>query len=52
MAKKVRLSARPMVWNVLTVIGLITVGALVVPAVVGLVTAAPDIVRYLKIRSM
>jgi hypothetical protein len=36
----------------LTVVGLITLGAIVIPAVFGLVTAAPDIARYLKIRRM
>ncbi len=36
----------------MSVIGLITVGAIVIPAVIGLVTAAPDILRYLRIRQM
>jgi len=43
---------RPVMWNVLSVIGLIAIGAIVIPAMVGLVASAPDIVRYLKVRRM
>ena len=38
--------------NVLAVIGWLMAGALLVPAIYGLLTAAPDFVRYMKIRSM
>jgi len=46
------MAGRPFLWNMLTVIGLIAIGAIIVPAVFGLITAAPDIVRYIKIRRM
>jgi hypothetical protein len=43
---------RPALWNVFTVVGLITVGAIVIPAFIGLVVSAPDIQRYLRISRM
>jgi hypothetical protein len=38
--------------TVLAAIGLIAIGAIVIPALVGLIAAAPDIRRYLHIRRM
>ena len=38
--------------NVLAVIGLVLLGAIIVPVAVGVIVSLPDIARYLRIRSM
>ncbi len=38
--------------NVFSVVGLILFGMLIVPALIGMISAVPDIMRYLRIKSM
>jgi hypothetical protein len=38
--------------KILAAIGLIVIGAIVIPALVGLIAAGPDIQRYLRMRRM
>jgi hypothetical protein len=47
-----RKSRRSPMMNVLSVMGLVLFGAIAIPTVVGLISAIPDVMRYLRMRSM
>ena len=51
-AKREALQRNEQMKNMLAVIGLIMLGAILIPVVVGVVVSLPDIARYLRIRSM
>lgn len=52
MQKQIRSLQKSPAMNVISIIGWLMAGALVVPVLYGLLSAAPDFVRYMKMRSM
>ncbi len=42
----------PPVLGILAILGLVLFGALAIPTLVGLISAVPDAMRYMKMRSM
>ena len=52
MGRRKKSEGRSLIMTALAVFGLIMLGAIVVPALVGLIAAAPDIARYIRMQRM
>ena len=51
-ARREMLQRNEQMKNILAVVGLVLLGAILIPVMVGVVVSLPDIARYLRIRSM